>query len=147
MDPTRFIQSRWGLYEGAVGLAAWKTGSGKDLVFRRVTDLSLTLHQVAGHPVGLVRMPPPEAPLQAFFVAVVLLAPADAPERWPADARARLFTLEAEMDRPLGSEARGVLCERSTVGHRCIGMRVPAKPEPFLEAVGAVLLRAGNQPA
>jgi hypothetical protein len=145
MEPTRFVQSRWALYERVAGLVERKDGPWADLVFRRVTDLDLTLHQVAGHPVALVRMPTPEGPLQAFLVAVMLLGPADAPEQWPADARARLFTLEAEVEWATGCEMKGVVCERTDVSHKFIGLKVRAETEPFLKAVAAVLEMEENR--
>src|SRR5207248_2003874 len=50
MEPTRFIQSRWSsIFEEWAGLAP-KERPGEPMVFRRVSDLSMSVHSVAGRP-------------------------------------------------------------------------------------------------
>lgn len=144
MDPTRFIQSRWAMFERKADVVP--RPHMENMVFRRVTDLSMSLHQIAGMPVTLIQMPVPEAPLEAFFIGVVLLAPAGAPEAWTADVRVRIFTLEAEMDWQPGGTPKGMLCEWVGASeHRCLGMIVAAETDAFLQVMAEMLTAPGEQ--
>jgi hypothetical protein len=103
-------------------------------VFRRVGDLSMSIHECAGWPIALIRMPVPEQGLEAFFIAVVLLASMSQRDRWPEDVQARFFTLERETDDDHPGE--GVICEWTKEGNRWnSGLTIVASPEAFLQAI------------
>src|SRR5262249_45698965 len=87
--PTFFIHTKWDMFLHMVGLIR-----GHRL--RRVSDLSMSLLQLAGRLVALIEMPTPEGPNEAFFVAVVLLADSSLREPGPTNVSARVFALEAE---------------------------------------------------
>jgi hypothetical protein len=104
-------------------------------VFRRVADLSMSIHECAGWPIALIRMPMPEQGPEALFIAVVLLASMSHRDLWPEDVQARVFTLERELDDDHPGE--GVICEWTKEGTHCLlGPRIGAKnPEAFLQAI------------
>jgi hypothetical protein len=87
--PTFFIHMTWNTFLGMAGLI-------RGSLLRRVSDLSMRLHRLAGRLVALIEMPTPEASNEAFFVAVVLQADSAEPGPCLTNARARVFTLEAE---------------------------------------------------
>jgi hypothetical protein len=140
-EPTRSIQAHWEKFERQVGLAEYPRDifSG-GMVFRRVIDLTMSLHELAGRPCALVQMPLPESPLQAFFVAVVLMVSSTQTETWLRDARARVFTLEARVvEGPVEGQA-GVVCERGSSGsHLNHGVGALPERDAFLEAVARLL--------
>lgn len=141
VEPTRFIQSRWAMFEEHTGWGPRPDDSSVGgLVFRRVTDLAMTTQEVAGKPVALVQMPVPERPVEVYFVAVALLASPTNPEGWPRDIQARVFTLEAGCSEPPGEGQSGVVCEWTKEGtHRNFGVAVGAHRAAFLQAVRDVL--------
>lgn len=108
IPPTRFIQSRWTMFENLAGQVP-RPGLlamllGRKVTFRRVTDLSMALYTLGCGPLALIRMPPPEGPTQAYYIGIVLLADS-------APARVRYFTLELiDRDTPTANVA-GVICE------------------------------------
>lgn len=139
MDPTRFLHSRWhGIFEPAVGLVPKESVElftpGKTVyTFRRVSDLSMSLHNVGGDRAALVQMPPPERSPEAYFVCVV-------------ENGARIFTLEAEASDEHPGE--GIVCEWTKEGeHRNFGIGVPANQEAFLKAVTALVQAPGARAA
>lgn len=140
MDPTRFIHSRWGMFEGIAGLFPRQIVPPEGgRIFRRVSDLTMTVQELAGHPIALVKMPEPERPPDAFFVAVALLAPAANSENWPRDVQARVFTLEVG-DPAQVPVAKGVFCEWAKDGqHRNFGLVIPVERGAFCETVAAAL--------
>jgi hypothetical protein len=141
LEPPRFIQSRWDQFEKMLGLVERAADPMRDgIVFRRVTDLTMSTLEVAGRPVALVQMPSPEGPVNAFFVAAALLASPAHPEGWPCDVQARVLTLEALCwDHPDAGKA-GLFCEWTREGeHRNFGVLVPAERDMFLRAVAAAL--------
>ncbi len=141
-EPTRFIQSRWTMFEEMAGLTKRETDPLKDgMVFRRVSELTMTTLEVAGKPAALVQMPTPEQPVEAFFVAVVLLASPAHPEEWPRDVSARVFTLEAACSPTPPREApKGIVCEWTKTGdHRNFGIGIRADRDAFLQAVAPLL--------
>jgi hypothetical protein len=141
MEPTRFIQSRWTMFEEHGGLVKRESDPFKHgLVFRRVSDLTMSIPDLAGRAGVLVRMPTPEQAFEAFFVGVVLLAPAAQAAAWPRDVPARVFTLEAESGAPSVGGTMGLVCEWTRGGeHLNCGFGVRAEPDAFLGAVAAVL--------
>jgi hypothetical protein len=148
MEPTRFIHSRWTMFEEMVGLIQRESDPFRDgMVFRRVADLTMSTQEVAGRPVALVQMPTPEQPVEVFFVAVALLASPAHPGSWPRDVQARVFTLEAEFSEHPGEGTTGVVCEWTKEGeHRNFGFGVRAERDAFLRAVTAAL-QASDAPA
>ena len=140
IDPTRFLHARWSaIFEPLAGLTPRQVPTNGELVARRVSDLSMTLEQPRGFAAALIRMPTPEKAVGAFAVCAVLLAPASDVGSWPADVKARVFTLEADCEL-FPRERIGVLCEWTAAGqHRNFGTRVPADGSAFLEAVGTCL--------
>jgi hypothetical protein len=142
-DPTRFIQSRWCGFEEKEGLIERPSDPFR-MVFRRVSDLTMSIEEVAGRPVALVQMPTPERPVEAFFVAVVLLAQTAPVEDWPSDVRARVFTLEANFPENAGRGRAGVICEWTNEGvHHNLRLCIEAERDAFLQAVAAVLQAPG----
>jgi hypothetical protein len=141
MEPTRFIQSRWTMFEENAGLVKRESDPFKHgLVFRRVLDLTMSIHELGGRAGALIRMPVPEQALEAFFVGVVLLAPAAQAATWPRDVQARVFTLEAEFGAPSVAGPTGLVCEWTRGGeHLNSGFGVRAEPDAFLRAVATVL--------
>jgi hypothetical protein len=135
-DPTRYIQSRWAMFEAeatATSVNDWFDRMNVK-VFRRLADLSMSVHEFAGWPIALIRMPMPEQGPGAFFIAVVLLASMSKRDLWPEDVQARVFTLERELDDDHPGE--GVICEWTKEGtHRLWGPRLVANPEAFLQAI------------
>jgi hypothetical protein len=140
-EPTRFIQSRWSMiFEETIGVAPKGRDEAKDgILFRRVSDLTMTIQEVAGKAAALVHMPIPEGPTAAFFVGVVLSASAATPGTWARDVQARVFTLEAEVEECPGQPRRGVLCEWTKTGeHRNYGV-VPGQRDFFLQGIVAIM--------
>jgi hypothetical protein len=147
MDPTRFIQSRWDMFENRIGLAPTPGDRMPEQLFRRVEDLTMTtakLHSRAG---ALVRMPNPEHPTEAFFVGIVLEGLADDVRKWPRDVQARVFTLEAEINREAQSEPTGVVCEWSRdETHLNHGIMVSASSEAFRAAISELIVKPQLKP-
>ncbi len=148
MEPTRFIHSRWTMFEQMAGFIPPNSDpSWRGLPFRRVAELSMSTHHSAGRPLALVQMPSPEQPAGAFFVACTLLASAARPESWPHDAQARVLTLEAKLSPSAAEIGTGLVCEWTRDGdHRNFGLSVPADRDSFLRAVTAVVSDP-NRPA
>jgi hypothetical protein len=141
MEPTRFIHSRWTIFEENANLIPKPVDPiNGDIIFRRVAELTMSIHEVDGRPVALVQMPKPEKQALAFLVAVVLLAPAANPENWPRDVQARVFTLEAEDPQSPQAGRTGVFCEWTKAGeHKNFGSGVPLERDAFLKVVLKVL--------
>ena len=140
MEPTRFIHSRWIIFEMRMEMARGGPGLDPGTVFRRISDFTMSTHEVAGRPIALVQMPMPEKPVEAYLVAVALLAPAAHAESWSRDVQARVFTLEAEVHRPPEKGGIGVFCEWTKDGtHKNFGSGVRAEHEAFLQAVSGAL--------
>ena len=142
MDPTRFVQSRWSMiFERQAGLSQVDYGSRiEDMVIRRVSDLEMSIHEVAEMAAALVKMPEPERPAEAYYVCVVLLASAKNPSVWSRDVLARVFTLEAQAFQAATSAPTGAVCEwTESSTHVNLGLTIPARPDRFLECVGSVL--------
>ena len=136
-DPTRFLQSRWhAIFEPDYGLVTDEsvdpiaTPKSK-YVFRRVSDLSMTLHDVGGGRAALVRMPPPEQSPEAYFVCIL-------------ETGARVITLEYTREELASKHEgdQGIICEWVREGasgiHRNFGAGVAPEPEAFLHAVNLV---------
>lgn len=141
MDPDRFIHNVWGYFEKRTGLVPEEPHPERSgLVFRRVTDLSMSLLGIDGKTAFLVRMPQPERIPEAYFVAIVFLTEGAQVRNWPKDLKARVITLEdSELERPDGL-ARGVLCEWNAQGkHLNYGAVVQASQEAFVRAVTQLL--------
>lgn len=138
VDCTRFIQSRWRMMEGMIA------GALPGETFRRVTDLTARFQALNGQPVAVITMPVPDRPVGAYFVAVVLLAPAGDPEIWAENTKARVITLECTVDGP----AVGILCEWTEGGtHANSGRLLKIDLETFLAAVAEYLQVANPTPA
>jgi hypothetical protein len=152
MEPTRFIHSRWTMFEEQAGLIKVEGDPAHGgMVFRRVSELAMSLHVVADKPVALVQMPTPEKPGEASFVAAALQASSADTKSWPPDSGARVFTLESlhtEMYPELpDARQRGVFCEWTKSGeHRNFGFSIRAEREAVLQAV-ARALQAPDTPA
>jgi hypothetical protein len=148
-EPTRFIQSRWSMiYEEMLGLAPRGRDESKEgILFRRVSDLSMTAQALAGKPSALVHMPIPEQQAEAFFVGIVLCAPNLSPETWLREVQARVFTLEAEEEEGCAGQTNsGVCCEWTKEGqHRNFGFSIRVQPDLFLDTI-ATLLQRGDSP-
>lgn len=142
MEPTTFIQSRWSMFTDLVGGLSARPDEplAGNLVFHRVTDLSMSTLEVNNHASALIEMPKCYRPPEAYFVCVVLNALAAHVGSWPEDVQARIFTLEFEFAR----RPTGVICEWTTAGeHRNLGQGVPANRESFLKTVSDVLKHGG----
>jgi hypothetical protein len=141
LAPTRFIHNRWTMFEEMEGLIQIESDPLKDgMIFRRVSDLTMSIQEVAGRTIALVQMPTPEKPVEVFFVAVALLASPAQPESWPRDVKARVFTLEAEVSEHLDAGKTGMVCEWTKEGeHRNFGFGIRAERDAFLPAVTAAL--------
>lgn len=140
-DPTKFIQSNWCMFEETAGLVKAEGDPFKEgMVFRRVTDLSMSVFEVGNRLVALVTMPPPERSPEAFFVAAVLETSEVAHSNARGGVRARVFTLEAvSSDKHPGE---GVVCEWTDDGeHRNWGIGNRVDRDTFLGTV-ALLLKA-----
>jgi hypothetical protein len=87
--PTFFIHTMWNMFLRMAGFI-------RGIRLRRVSDLSMNLERLAGRLVALIEMPTPEAPNEAFFIAVVLFTDFAPPEPLPTNVSARISTLEAE---------------------------------------------------
>jgi hypothetical protein len=139
VDCTRFIHSRWRLMEGMF--------AGAPIVgetFRRITDLTARFETLNGQPVAVITMPVPDRPVGAYFVAVVLLAPAVDPEAWTEKTKARVLTLECTDPGP----DVGALCEWEEGGrHAYSGRLLAVDREVFLAAVADYLKVADPTPA
>lgn len=141
VDPSRYIQTRWMLFEESTGLVAPDSNPEKNgILFRKVTDLTMTFQQVQGMPTMIVRMPHPERMPEAYYLAIVLLTQASNPRAWPQDLKARVFTLEhSDLLGPDGL-AYGVLCEWTPEGkHLNFRSVVRADRDPFVQSVAKLL--------
>jgi hypothetical protein len=148
IDPTLYIHTRWGKFEEMAELVQIESDPFKSgMVFRRVSDLTMSTHEVAGRPVALVQMPTPERPVESFYVAAALLASPGQPKSWPHDVQARVFTLEVTFSKHFGEGNTGMFCEWTRDGeHRNFRILLPAEPDAFLQAVAEVL-QAPDAPA
>lgn len=139
-EPTDFIQRRWSaIFETRYKLVRPHPNPlAEGMTFRRVSDLSMSMHSVAGRHCALVSMPTPEESPQAYFVAVVQTVGGKDPKSWtPGEVAARIFALERSQD---GNPERAVLGEWVTEGkHKLIGFGVKATPEDLLRAIAIVL--------
>jgi hypothetical protein len=124
--PTFFIHEMWNKFLHMAGLIR-----GDRL--RRVSDLTMNLQQLAGRLVALIEMPTPEAPNEAFFVAVVLLAAAPQ-ELSPKKASARVFTLEA-VRQEISVAGEAVFGEWARDGSHLNYGGIPCNREAFLQFV------------
>jgi hypothetical protein len=123
-------------FEDALGLVK-RAQPGEPILFRRVSDLDMSLAVLDGKPATLIQMPRPERPPEAFFACVVLLAEARRPDLWPRDVQVRIFTLELELD---SHGSSGLICEWLKDGaHHNFGLSVLAQKPPFLQAVETLL--------
>ncbi len=99
-------------------------------------EIAVQTSRVRGFPMILVRMPPPVAIAEAYFVALVLLVDQETLARKDAptsEVTVRYFTLERALSED--REARTLLCEWTELGHLSYG----DGPEPnALAFVGAV---------
>lgn len=171
VEPTRFIQARWQMFEKMAGIQPPFGPPGQPMIFRRVRDLKAWAQAVAGCQTLFVEMPVPEGPTCAFFIAVALLAPLEAFQAadaaiqdhvfhsgpQPEDAllaplrgaSARCFTLERSAalegdDRVLQV---GGFCEWTSDGeHRNSGVHLSATRKMFVEAVTRALALAPASP-
>ena len=141
-DPNRFLHSRWSvIFEGRLNLPvpqgdSFKVGAG----FRRVTDLNMTIQELDGRASALIQMPTPEQSPLAYFVCVVLMAPASQASSWSRDVQARVFTLEAVFKADDTKCESGLICEWTKGGsHTNYGIAVPADGTAFLRAVESLL--------
>jgi hypothetical protein len=123
--PTLFIHMQWGSFLHMAGLTY-----GNRL--RRVSDLTMSHQQMAGRLVALIEMPTPEAPNEAFFVAVALIADSAQLQPSPTNVSARVFTLEAG---PKGIAAAGeaMIGEWARDGTHLNCGRLPCNREAFLQ--------------
>ncbi len=140
MEPTRFIQSRWMMFEQTAGLVnPGSDAADEGIGFRRVSDLRMSLHELGGRAGALIEMPPAEQPAEACFIAAVLLAAGTDATAWAPDVRARVFTLEAMAGEPSGLAKACVICEwTSDQQHRNSRMTAPPDGAAFLRAVTAM---------
>jgi hypothetical protein len=131
------------IFEEQVGLSPKGRDESKDgMLFRRVSDLCMTIQELAGMPAALVEMPLPEQMAEAFFVCIVLCASTAATVAWPRDVLARVFTLErSDTGQSSSADAsNGLLCEWTKEGkHQNYGLNVRAARDEFLKAIVAVL--------
>jgi hypothetical protein len=115
VEPTRFIQARWQMMEGELGVTA--PPAPGQMVIRRVSDLQMSVELPAPatsanqaialrRPIAIVQMPAPEFMTYAYFVGIVLdpAQPNGIPQSIP---EARVFTLE-QIE---GRDDRGRFCE------------------------------------
>jgi hypothetical protein len=123
--PTLFIHMTWNMFLHMAGLIHGNR-------FRRVSDLTMDLHRLAGRLVALIEMPTPGAPNHAFFVAVVLLAEAIPPEPRSTNVSARVFTLEAE-HQETGVAGEAIVGEWAREGRHLNYGRHPCNREAFLQ--------------
>jgi hypothetical protein len=123
--PTLFIHMMWNRFLHMAGLIR-----GNRL--RRVSDLTMSHQQLAGRLVALIEMPTPEAPNEAFFVAVALLADSAPPEPSPTNGSARVFTLEAE-HKATAVAGEAMVGEWASDGTHSNYGRNPCNREAFLQ--------------
>lgn len=112
---------------------------------RRITDMPVRLIQLDQRPAVLIAMPEPERPPLSWFIGAVLEVQGADPAAWPADPRARIFTLDMPLDAPRpaaaaaarhSNELRGHFCEWATEGrHRDFGLQPPVTEEDFIQAM------------
>jgi hypothetical protein len=141
MEPTRFIQSRWSaIFEPLLNGPT----APRSAVFRRVSDLSMTIQPLDGKPSALIQMPLPEQPAEALFICIVLLAAVDNPSAWPRDSTARVFTLEAMQDKYSAGGTQAIICEwKPGPTHLNSGICIGPQRELFLQTI-AQLLKANS---
>lgn len=154
-DPSRFLQSRWGMMHLHLRQQASGDGlAGLRQPLRMVSDLKATLTQCGGRPAVLVEMPPLDpvpddllAPIRVFLIALVQSGP----------GASRYFTLEQTFNdaNDIGAPRflpEGLLCEVGEEGHSTTGLLVPPDGSRFLAAVQGLLengpgaLRPGTEP-
>lgn len=166
VDPSRFVQARWQMFERLAGQQPLLGPAEDGPVFRRVGDLTASAEETAGQPAIFMQMPTPEESAGAFFVMVVLLTPLD-PFRVfeaalgramfhsgpPVDENVlaalrltpcRYFTLERSAALQGTDRAReiGSLCEWTSKGlHHNFGLHLPARREAFVDAVSHALAK------
>ena len=149
-EPTLFIHTRWTMFEELTG----RIKVEGDLLhggLRRVSDLTMSLHELANRPVALVRMPMPERPAEARFVAAALLGSTGDLETRNRDLEARVFTVES-VHADMSPEVRDagnkdVLCEWTKGGeHWNFGVGVSTESEAVLETVAGALQAPERRP-
>ena len=93
--------------------------------------------RVAGRPTALVRMPPPRATTEAYFVAIVLNHELSEPVKPAPEPELYYFTLEKGFS--LDGSLRTVFCEWDETAHKNYGDGPPADARRFLDHVAAHL--------
>jgi len=94
----------------------------------------MNLQQLARRLVALIEMPTPEAPNEAFFVAVVLLADSAPQEPSPTNVSTRVFTLEA-VRQEISVAGEAVFGEWARDGSHLNYGGIPCNREAFLQFV------------
>ncbi len=133
MEPTLFIHTRWyAIFEPRAGLVTPESvfaPINTVHVFRRVSDLSMSLQTVSNARAALVQMPAPERATEAYFVCVVDAGPA-----------ARVFTLEAECPTSAQTGNQGLVCEWTAEGrHDNFGLGITVDSGSFLRSLEMLL--------
>lgn len=121
-SPRDFVVSRWVLMERRRARA-----SGTEPTPGLPAELDGAMVRIGGRPALLVTMPPPEAKVHAFFVAIVLDDPQSAEPSAPIT-----FTLERTDADP--SALTGALCQWRNSQHLNSGGRVKVSKDVFLRA-------------
>ena len=113
LEPVRFIQSRWMLFEETAGLIPLEPVLS-NRVFRRVSDIGLQIGHLEGSPTAMITMPPPGELAEAFAVTVILMTHSLSPESWARNVEARIFTLEMTASRSEQESLAGCSPKRGT---------------------------------
>lgn len=111
-------------------------GDGGNL---RAAQLTVHKHRLGRHPCVIIEMPPPQATLEVFMLAVIQLRDLDAgPGQGDREAERRYFTLELSTHRP---EPHTVLAEWTAQGsHINMGGGPEASVEAFIGALAGHVL-------
>jgi len=105
----------------------------------------MSLVTVGGFHCALIRMPPPENPLAAYFVGIVLLSAEPSEAKWAQNVQAKVYTLEKLHEPGAG---KGILCEWTEKGdHVNWCAELPVDSDVFLSAIARVLAAKPEAPA
>jgi len=122
-EQPKFLALLWELTAKRIGKPASEVNAA---------ELSVTTGRVKDCPAIIFTMPPPEAPAEAHFVAVLLTGSAE-PGGETSQAQFRYFTLEHGKN--LDGTTRTVMCEWADGAHRNFGDGPAATVEAFIGAV------------
>jgi hypothetical protein len=142
--PSDFIHRAWKVFEDhALPPRNAIERANRSLVIHQINELDMRFIKGDRPIYGLITMPPPEKPAQAYFVGAAVVPAERLPDNSLRKAYGRVFTLEATA----GSNETGVFCEWENEKRRInYGVHVRTNVSDFFDAIVAKLQAVASAP-